>query len=235
MKKTLVALLAALCLPLSAAAQPGPASTSAPPDAVVRAAAAPAWPAAWSPEVYGRYVTVPDAIVGSLFSTRTQMHSWAVGAGVRWRWLDDAEWRFSVDWLQMGFVDGNWLEESQPAASASLLEWDLGFLSVAASHLWHVRLWGDRLDLVLGVGAAVGVFVGDVYATDVVPTCTQPVADCVAWRRVTRRALSLPTRVLGLPIATVGLDWRVVSALTLRVEGGLYGVPYAGGALAWGL
>jgi hypothetical protein len=185
--------------------------------------------------VYGRYVTVPDAIVASLFSARTPMHSYAVGAGVRWRWYPAGEWRFSVDWLRMGFTDGNWLETSQPAASASFLEWDLGFLSVAATHLWRFELWGDRLDLVLGAGAALGVFIGDVYATDVVPTCTAPVSQCVPWRRVTRRTLSLPTRVLGLPIATVGLDWRVVSRLSLRVEGGLYGVPYAGGALAWGL
>lgn len=234
--------IAATCLALArpAAAQPEAApSSSAPPAATV--AAAPAGPEAqapppeWLPEVYGRYVTVPDAIVATLFAVRTSMHSYSVGAGVRWRWRDDGEWRFSIDYLRLGFAPGHWLEGNLPPASASWLDWDLGFLSLAASYLWRFELVARRLDFVVGAGAAVGVFIGDVDATDVVPTCSEPVADCVPWRRVTRRTLTLPTRVLGLPIATLGLDWRVAGELSLRLEGGLYGVPYVGGALALGL
>ena len=204
------------------------------PDAAPSNAEAGTSAATWLPEAYGRYVTVPDFVTGSLFSVHPSMHAWSTGAGVRWRWRDAAEWRFSVDWLQMRYDDGNWLEDSLPPASAVFLEWDLGFLSAAATHLWRFDLVGDRLQLVVGVGVAVGVFLGDVHATDVVPACAEPASDCVAWRSVTRRALELPTRVLALPIVTTGLDWHLFGELTLRLEGGLYGIPYVGGALAYG-
>ena len=188
----------------------------------------------WMIEAHARYVTLPDFFIDDLFQDHTSMHSVAAGASAVWRFPGAGEWWFSVDYLRLGYAAGNWREASLPPASSSHLEWDLGFLSVAAGYNWRFALVERRLFAVVGLGAAFGGFIGDVYATDVVPTCQEPVAACPHWRRKTRRALELPTRVLALPIVNLGLGVRLVDALWLRVEAGLFGIPYAGLSLAYG-
>ncbi len=188
----------------------------------------------WAVELYGRYVRAPDFLVAGLFSVRTTMDSYTVGAAARWRWREGSEdeWRFFIDYTRLGFRDGNWLEKSLPPPSAVHLAWDLGYLSAGAAYVWRFMLVPGRLRAELGVGAALGFFLGEVQATDVVPTCQSPAASCPHWRWASRRAIELPTRVLALPIAHAGLEWSFWSPLSLRLEAGLYGLPFVGLALA---
>ena len=191
-------------------------------------------PAPWSVEFYGRYVRAPDVLVATLFSTRTTMDSYGVGAVARWRWREGAtsrsldEWRFFVDYTRLGFRDGNWLERDLPAASTVHLAWDLGFLSVGASHVWRFQLVSDTLVAEVGLGAAFGAFLGEVQATDVVPTCGESPADCVHWRWASRRKIELPSPVLVVPVAQAGLEWRFWGPHSLRLDAGLYGFPFVG-------
>ena len=228
-----VFLLAALLLVSPSLAATAPSTTT------LRAGRSPAPAEApaqrWLIEAYGRYVTVPDFVADALFAASTSMHSYSVGAGARWRQPSGHEWRFSLDYLRLGYAPGNWLEGSLPPASAAYLEWDLGFLSVAASYTWRFDVSVDRLRLFVGLGLAFGVFLGDVSATDVLPVCEPPAARCPHWRWATRRTLELPTPVLALPIVHGGVDLRLVGQLWLRLEAGLYGIPFAGAALALGL
>ena len=191
--------------------------------------------ARWLVEGYVRYVTVPDFVVAGLFDTHTSMHSFSTGAGVLWRQPSGHEWRFSVDYLRLGFDAGNWLEASLPPASAAYLDWDLGFLSVAASYTWRFGVADERVVFFVGLGASLGVFLGDVEATDVIPTCSEPAASCRHWRWATRRKLELPTRVLALPIVHGGVDLNLLGDVWFRIEAGFFGIPFAGVALAVGI
>lgn len=187
----------------------------------------------WLVATHARYTTVPDFVLASLFRAHRSMEGYTVGVSALWRRPGAGEWWFGLDYLRLAFAPGNWLEESLPTGSTVHLAWDLGFLSAAAGYTWRFGLLDDRLYLGVGVGAALGVFLGDVEAIDAVPTCEAPVATCPHWRRATRRALALPTRVLPVPVAFGTVDVRLWRELWLRLDAGLYGLPYAGGSLAY--
>ncbi len=182
----------------------------------------------WLIELRGRYVRFPDFVVAALFDVRTTMDSYAVGAAGRYRLASGDEVRFSLDYLRLGFRDGNWLESTLPPLSTVRLEWDLGMLTAGAAYVWRWRLLSDSLAVELGAGLGLGVLLGNVASTDVVPVCESPASQCVAWRWAGRRDLSLPTRVLPVPAGHAGVEWRPIRRFVLRFEAGLFGLPYVG-------
>jgi len=194
---------------------------------------APTPPREWHVEVAGRALIIPDALLDSLFRHHGQLHTGSFGIAALWRRPDAGEWRFALDYAPLTFPGANWVEASLPDGSATHLDWRLHSLAVGAGYTFRFPLVTNRLFGTVGVGGGVAVFLGNVYATDIIMGCSEPAATCPHWSWATRRALALPTRVVPFPWVQLGFDVRVVTDLWVRIEGGLYGAPYAGLSLAY--
>ncbi|MEC8024743.1 MAG: hypothetical protein VX223_12460 [Myxococcota bacterium] len=181
-----------------------------------------------------RYVTVPDAFFESVFLEHTSLDSYSLGVEVGIDGPGSLRVIFGLDYTDLSMPSGNFrLGESTFSRSAenpedaNFTEINLHMVALDATFLWQVKFI-ETFGLMYGVGLGVAVLTGTIYATDVLPTCQQPVDQCPHWRGVTRQKQDLPSPVWPLLSAQVGLYWDPAPGWRIRLEGGFRGVLFTG-------
>ena len=182
-------------------------------------------------------MTVPKAILESIFLEHTDLDSYSLGLEVGIDGPGSLRVIFGLDYTDLSMPSGNFrLGEStfsrtaERPEDASFTEIDLHMVALDATFLWKVEFI-PTFGLMYGVGLGVAVTTGSIYATDVLPTCKPPVEQCPHWRGVTRQKQDIPSPVWPLLSAQLGLYWDPAPGWRIRIEGGFRGVVFTGVAV----
>lgn len=176
---------------------------------------------------FGRWVTVPDALIGLLFEVHPSYSQAGFGLGFEFGSRDKAMWAFELDWTPLVPSAGNWLSGDDPPAAATYAESGLHMVSVDVSYRRYLG-FTDHFHFFFGGGLGVGVLVGDVVTAEVLPICEEPVAQCAHWRGATNEEASLPTRIVPVLHLAAGFQLDIGDDAMIRIVGGLRNVLYAG-------
>jgi hypothetical protein len=182
----------------------------------------------WEPHLsaHVRFVGIPDEIMGVFFNTHQPYAHASAGIGVD---LGDPRSELitiELDWTGMSFPDANWLEAGAGPSSAKFSEIDLHMISIDATYKTVFSI-ADALDFYIGGGLGLAGLVGNATTTEVLPICTEPVAQCQHWRNVSKAKLDLPTRVIPVVHVTTGLQLEF-EGFRARLDLGFKNVFYVG-------
>lgn len=178
-----------------------------------------------------RFLGAPDFLLDSTFSLhqpvllnggtveygRGNLHShWMVGLGVAWS----------------SIRDGNWQLKGGDPETTSFLEWNVGFVGMWVGRRWNLKVTEALLfSPALAAGAA--AVVGEVFATEMIPGCSEPAVKCGHWSNVTRHPIEFSYRVLPIVVASASLTWQFSSDLAIMLDGGVLDLPFVGLSLVW--
>ncbi len=178
----------------------------------------------------GRWITVPDAVLGLFYDTFQPLSQPGFGLAFETGAVDDRVWSLELGWAPLTPRPGNWLSRGAAPTTADYIESSLHMLSFDVTYRRQFQI-GDVFRAMLGAGLGVAYLVGNVSADDVLPDCAEPVAACGHWPRATRRNLSLPTRVLPVLHLMAGLEIDLGDAMVFRLSAGLKNTTYLGASL----
>jgi len=182
----------------------------------------------WEPHIsaHVRLVGIPNEIMGIFFTNHQPYIHASAGLGVD---LGDPRSELvtiELDWTGMTFPDSNWLEAGAGPSSAKFSEIDLHMISLDATYKTVIPIV-DALDFYVGGGLGLAGLVGNATTTEVLPICTEPVANCQHWRNVSKTELDLPTRVIPVVHVTTGLKLEF-DGFRARLDMGFKNVFYVG-------
>lgn len=181
----------------------------------------------WGVSAHGRVTTIPDFILDAIFEDHPGYLGASAGLSVEYGDPHDTQWVFQLDWTSVVFPNYNWREVAVPAGAATYAEIALHFISVDFTYRGSTHLAGP-LWLTYGGGLGLGGLVGDSHTAEVLPTCTEPIQNCPAWRRVTHKEPELPTDVLPVLHVTTGLLVDLGDSGLMRLELGFRNAFYLG-------
>ncbi len=173
-----------------------------------------------------RFAAVPQGIMALFFDTSPAMATVSAGVSIDFD-IDGHELVLELDWTRLVFPAGNWLPSDSDPAGAVYSEVDLQMISVDVTYRDYVEI-AAGLTFFYGGGLGLGGLVGDVDTTEVLPNCSDNVADCAHWRGVGNEPLQLPTRVIPIVHVTTGLQYQFGRTARVRLELGFRNVLYAG-------
>ncbi len=155
------------------------------------------------------------------------------GADVRWT-RGGSEWSAGIGGGTILSPDGVWTVKNGQLDELGgwYQEMDMDVLVLWAGGEWGTDL-GAGISLRYGAQLGMVVLLGDVYATELVPGCDGPPAECGHWRDVTRHPVSFSPRVLPLIGGHLGLRYQAPFGLLVQLDAGLRDLPFAGLRLGW--
>jgi hypothetical protein len=177
--------------------------------------------------LHGRWVTVPDALLGAFFEAHPTYDQLSTALSFETGESDGNVWAFEAGWLPLVPAAGNWQSRLSAPSSATYLQSDLHLVTLDATYR-HQFEAGEVFRGFLGGGLGLGLIVGDATTDEVLPDCVAPASACAHWPSASRKAVDLPTRVLPILHLTGGLEVDLSEALSLRVSGGFRNVLYLG-------
>jgi len=183
--------------------------------------------ASWSATAHGRFITLPSAVLDSIYVDHPSFQSVSVGAAVEYGDPRSASWVFELDWTRIGFAGANWREVGVPPGAATYAEVGLHLLSVDASYRWAFRLAGP-VDAVVGLGLGLGGLLGDIQTAEVLPNCVEPIDQCPHWREASHTTVDLPTRVVPIVHVAVGAQAALGDDGLVRLMVGFRNALYVG-------
>tara|TARA_B100000674_G_scaffold480325_1_gene479767 strand:+ start:145 stop:915 length:771 start_codon:yes stop_codon:yes gene_type:complete len=182
----------------------------------------------WEPHLsmHVRLVGIPNEIMGIFFEEHQPYIHGSAGLGVD---LGDPRSELvtiELDWTGMSFPDSNWLEVGAGPSSAKFSQIDLHMLSLDATYKTIIPIV-DALDFYVGGGLGLAGLLGTAQTTEVLPICTEPIANCQHWRNVSKADLDLPTRVIPVVHVTTGLKLEF-EGFRARLDMGFKNLFYVG-------
>ncbi len=172
----------------------------------------------------GSTAALPSFLLDSLFETSHTIYTG--DTGIRYSsGREDNETSFS---FAIGtFLTGGkiWRGNNSSPQEAFRADLDMHYYSVSVGKEWGKAL-GKNLSLRYGLGIGVAVFAGDIYTTEVIPGCEEPVSSCAHWNSVTREPVEFSSRFLPLLDLHLGLRCDLSGTLALQLDCGLRDLPY---------
>ena len=172
-----------------------------------------------------RFGGIPDFVLAGSFADSQAIYA-HVGS-LDYVWANaDTRLTLGVAFGGLSVKDGYWRAEGTRPDEGVHAEFPLQFIGVTASYSWVFEL-ADRLAFIPVVGLGIGTILGDVYATEVIPGCTQA-GKCGHWDEVTRHPVKFSSRMLPLVQFSASLAYRVAERSSMSLEAGIYDFPYVG-------
>jgi hypothetical protein len=177
---------------------------------------------------HGRWTTVPGFMFDMFF---TDHPPGIVGPSFAVAFetgdLDKAMWAFELNWTPYVPDAGNWLELGAEPQQATYVESGIHLISIDAAYRNQIR-FTSGFRAMIGGGLGVGVLAGNFDTSEVLPTCTRPIAECAHWPRSTDGTADLPTRIVPILHFLAGFEVDLGTGLSLRAQGGFRNAFYAG-------
>ncbi len=180
-----------------------------------------------------RYAFVPPALLDAFFADHTDINTWSVGVEVSIPGPGRSRVLFGLDYTRLEAPPGNFrvgdsaFTRREDPEDASYTEIDLHALTVEVLFAWDVA-FTETVGLEWALGLGMAWVPGTVTTRDVLPTCTEPVADCAHWQQTTAETHESPWPVYPLLVGQLGLWWAPLDALRFRADVAFRGVMYAG-------
>lgn len=175
---------------------------------------------------HGRWITIPDGIFDLFFDAHPSLSNASVGLAVEIGPPEDQVWAIGFDWSALAPDAGNWLTATEDPANATYADGGLHLLSIDVNYRRQTA-FTSGFRAFLGAGLGVGVLLGDIRLAEVLPTCTEPVAECAHWPRSSDRNADLPTRVIPIIHLNAGAEVDLGGFL-IRLQGGFRNALYLG-------
>jgi hypothetical protein len=181
--------------------------------------------------VHGRWITMPGPVFELYFDHYQTLSSGSFGVSYEWGDLNSGMWSVELDYSSLVIDAGNWLESPKPPSGASYAEPGLHLLSVDAMYRWQFPI-SSTFRALVGGGLGLGVLIGNIKTSEVLPTCEAPLDSCPHWPNATRKNADLPTRVMPIVHLMLGLELDVGAGFSVRLHGGFRDLIYAGLSVA---
>lgn len=177
--------------------------------------------------VHGRWITMPGPFFELFFDHYQTLSNPSFGASYEWGDINSAMWSVELDWSSLVIDAGNWLESPKPASSATYAEPALHMLSVDAMYRRQFPI-SDRFRAMIGGGLGLGILLGQIRTSEVLPTCESPLDACPHWPNATRKNADLPTRIVPVVHISLGLELDIAEGFSARLQGGFRNLVYLG-------
>ena len=192
-------------------------------------------------EVFAGYTYLPVGVLRAIQTAtdpskaqrdqHPQLQGTAIEAGYRWG-LSPQSWLV----VRAGIVAPNvpdqnwWATSGKPAPLYT--EINLVGIELMADYLRRLGIT-DFLGVYARGGIGLQILAGSATQTETLPNCAAAkAANCATWQHVGKTEVSLPP-VLPALRASVGVDLKINSELSLALEGGLRAAPYFGGGVVY--
>lgn len=187
----------------------------------------------------GRWVFIPDALLNKFYTHHPSYSTFSTAIEFIWRKAGRSyDLVFSLDYTSAMFPSANWVKNGSLVGTVDLgdnaadyTQINLHFLSLDVTFVYPINI-GRYVQFLLGAGFGIGVLLGNITSTDLLPTCAPPLSECQHWRQVTKSTVSLPSRVWPVVNLLVGFNVRY-KGFQFKVESGFRNALFLGGAVGY--